>query len=197
MEVEMRAIIYAIVIAHLVSMVGCGQGAKKKTFILTPIKSEANFRSMAPDEQKNVVQQNLISLVDECRPILTHFEDDAKKGSRIAFILSMSGLVAGAVVAPALATASASANAAWIAGLAGYAGATNTAGQALMTSGMSGTYAARDRNNIVLRIRDQLDIVFSIDKSEQEKLNAITRAKAECAIYLISIPSIDVNTDDK
>ncbi|MFD2436100.1 hypothetical protein [Modicisalibacter luteus] len=107
----------------------------------------------------------------------------------LGFTISAAGLIAGAVVAPALVAANPSANAAWIAALSGFGGATNLLSDNLQSHGLSGTYDAQSRNNMIERIREHLRTVFDGSKGREAQLAAISQAKAECYLYLITVPS--------
>lgn len=199
----MKSIHSAISLALVVILTACSSTPKPEMRLnsLTPVNSKpSDFKTMNLTQKKTLVQEEINKLMLECRPVLTNFEDDTRKGSKRAFYLSMTGLIAGSVVAPALIAANAAANASSIAALSGLAGATNTASEVLKTSGLSGMYAAQDRNLIITRIRDHLENVFSGSKSPEEQLDYIALAKAECALYMITVPSytpISVSSGDQ
>jgi len=182
----------AVFLALSVLLIACSSAPTPQMAFhkLTPVdRNPSGLTAMNLTQQKMLVQEEINKLMLECRPVLTNFEDDTRNGSKLAFYISMTGLIAGSVAAPALIAANASANASSIAALSGLAGATNTASEVLKTSGLDGTYAAQDRNEIITRIRGHLQNVFSGSNSVEEKLNYIALAKAECALYMITVPS--------
>lgn len=142
------------------------------------------------DADRQAIKSDIDDLLTYCKPILSQFEDETHTQAKNAFYLSIAGMIAGAVIAPALTAAAAHANAAWIAGLSGFSGATNTASIALKTSGLSGTTAAEDRKAIIDRLRTQLAKAFDGTLTIVQRRDAIIAARVECAIYDISVPSI-------
>jgi len=139
-------------------------------------------------------QMTIVSALNEtlafCQPKLSGFEVETARRAKIAYALSMSGLIAGSVIAPALAAANAAANATWIAGLAGWAGATNFAGQALESSGLSGSASAQTRNTIIAQVVTQISTAADANKTFEERAQGILKARASCALYEIAVPSI-------
>jgi hypothetical protein len=125
-----------------------------------------------------------------CQERLSGYELQSRTQARRAFWLSMSGLIAGSVLAPGLTAASAQSNAAWISALSGWAGATNFAGQAYRTSGLSGTTIADTRNRIIDKVSSQIKIASNGDNTFDERKNALMQARAECILYQIAVPSI-------
>lgn len=91
---------------------------------------------------------------------------------------------------PALAAANPAANAAWITGVGGWAGATNFAGQSLKESGLSGSAIAQTRNDIIRRVTDQIEIASDGIKALEERRNSLMKARAACVMYEIAVPSI-------
>lgn len=142
------------------------------------------------EEDRMKLENSLSEVLTYCQPRLSGYETDAAKKSKMAFWLSMSGLVAGSVLAPALTSANAAANAPWISGLSGWAGATNFAGQSLKSSGLSGTTIAQTRNDIIRDLRVQIEIAADGAKTFDERRNALMRARAACTVYEIAVPAI-------
>ncbi|MCG9766689.1 hypothetical protein L1D53_24715 [Vibrio alginolyticus] len=102
----------------------------------------------------------------------------------------MSGLVAGSIAVPALTAASAASNAAWIAGLGGWAGATNFASQNLKESGLSGAAVASTRNEIVNKVTSQIEIAADSSQTFENRRNALMKARASCIMYEIAVPAV-------
>lgn len=161
---------------------------------LTGEESDAGVNLPLTLEQKRAaaehVQTQLDILMDECRPILSGFEEKTEIGARNAFWLSMAGLVSGSIIAPALTTASPESNAVWISALSSFGGASNIMSKQLENAGMSGTHTAQERNEIINRIREQLEVVFSNTDNPEKQLIAMARAKSECGLYTLTVPSI-------
>lgn len=155
------------------------------------VEDRARKVSAALDQpQREALQKDLDALIAYCQPTLTGLENSSRSRAKWAFAVSMAGLVAGAIVAPALVAANAQANAAWIAAFSGFGGAMNTASIALETSGLSGTAAARDRNTIIERIRTDLVVIVDPAKTLEEIRTSLLAARAECALYQITVPTI-------
>lgn len=151
--------------------------------------SSPKAKDLSPDELQ-LVSDDVDALIAYCKPILSGMENDSKRKAEHAYLLSMAGLLAGAVVAPALTAANAQANAAWIAGLAGFAGATNTASEALRLSGLSGSTDATTRNDIIKNLREKLQTMQDPESSVGQIRTAIVAARAECVLYDIAVPSV-------
>ncbi|WP_148650609.1 hypothetical protein [Lysobacter capsici] len=135
------------------------------------------------------LEAKLTEVLEFCQPRLSGFELESKKQAKRAFWLSMSGLIAGSVIGPALAAANASANSAWIAGLSGWGGATNFAAQNLQTSGLSGATIADTRNTIIRNVGEQIKIATNGERTFEERKNALLQARAECILYQIAVPA--------
>ena len=98
--------------------------------------------------------------------------------------------MAGSVAVPALTAANATSNAGWIAGLGGWSGATNFAGQSLKESGLSGAALANTRNTIIRNVKDQIEIASDGTKAFDDRRNALMKARSECVMYEIAVPTI-------
>lgn len=148
----------------------------------------ASVRATAEEEKE--IRDELNEALNYCQKRLAGYEERSAQQARWAFVLAMTGLVAGTVVAPVLLTAS-TANAVWAAGFSGWGGATNFAGQALKTSGLSGTTIAETRNEIVQNVKAQISIAINGDEEPQKRRAAVIRARAECILYEIAVPGIE------
>ena len=154
-----------------------------------PPSGARSIQDVSKENTKNL-EAGLEDVLNYCLPRLSGFESRSEHQARLAFWLSMSGLLAGAVIAPALTAAAAQANAAWIAALSGWAGATNFAGQVLRTSGLSGSTIAETRNTIIQNVKKQIAIAMDGENSFEERRAALLQARAECALYEIAVPSV-------
>jgi hypothetical protein len=103
--------------------------------------------------------------------------------------LSIAGAIAGSVLVPVL-TVHAATNAGAIAGLGGFAGATNFMSQSVASNGFSGSADANTRNQIVTAIQAKLTDAFNEQNSIGTRLDAIEAARANCEFYSIYVPSL-------
>lgn len=181
-----------------VMLAGCAGPAAKmtvdssaaKTFEIKMITDTRKTKEQLSDENQRLLESKLEEVLNFCLPRLSGYEQKSASQANKAYWLSMSGLVAGAVAVPALTAANATSNAGWIAGLGGWSGATNYAGQALKESGLSGSTIAETRNSIIRRVTDQIEIAGDGTKSFEERRNALMKARAACIMYEIAVPAI-------
>ncbi|RUO73444.1 hypothetical protein [Idiomarina ramblicola] len=164
-----------------------------KTFSVKKITDSGKSTKQLDQENQELIEAKLAEVLNFCLPRLSGYEQKSANQARMAYWLSMSGLLAGSVAVPALAAASPSANAAWVAGLGGWAGATNFAGQALKESGLSGSAIAQTRNEIIRGVTDQIEAASDGAKTFEERRNALMKARASCVMYEIAVPTIPSN----
>ncbi|HEY0823915.1 MAG TPA: hypothetical protein VGD76_09030 [Ramlibacter sp.] len=166
------------------------EGSAAKTFtVQAPSRTNKSQAEITRDEREEI-EKRLKEVLDFCQPRLSGFEKTSADDARKAYWLSMSGLIAGAVIAPALTSASAAGNAPWISALSGWGGATNFAGQALRSSGLSGSTIAETRNAIIANVRDGIKVASDGSRSFGERADALMKARSECILYEIAVPSI-------
>jgi len=161
-----------------------------QSFEINRIADVSKTALQLTEENQLLLETKLQEVLEFCQPRLSGYEVKSAKQARLAYWLSMSGLVAGSVVSPALIAASASGNAAWTAGFSGWAGATNFAGESLKSSGLSGTTIAETRNKIITSVRDQVSVAIDTTKSFEERRSALMKARSECILYEIAVPSV-------
>jgi len=161
-----------------------------QSFEINRIADVSKSALQLTEENQLLLETKLQEVLEFCQPRLSGYEVKSAKQARLAYWLSMSGLVAGSVVSPALIAASASGNAAWTAGFSGWAGATNFAGESLKSSGLSGTTIAETRNKIITSVRDQVSVAIDTTKSFEERRSALMKARSECILYEIAVPSV-------
>lgn len=186
----------ALIVAVL--LIGCAGPSTRmvvdpsaaKTFSIAKITDSTKSALQLEQENQLLLESKFVEVLNFCLPRLSGYEKKSADQARNSYWLSMSGLIAGTAAVPALTAASASANAAWIAGLGGWAGATNFAGQALKESGLSGAAVAETRNSIIRRLTAQIEIASDGTKSFDERRNALMKARAECVCYEIAVPAI-------
>lgn len=164
--------------------------ASASTFSLTKIQTAGKSAAELNEENQKQLEEKLGEVLNFCLPRLSGYEKASAEQAKTAYWLSMSGLVAGSVLAPGLVAANATSNAASISALSGWAGATNFAGQALKTSGLSGSTVAETRNGIIKNVREAIAIASDGSKTFEERRNALMRARSECIVYEIAVPSI-------
>jgi hypothetical protein len=131
-------------------------------------------------------------VISDCRAVIDTYQRGSKAGAKTAFWLQVSGLIAGAVVAPALVAASSVGNKAWIAGLSGYAGGTNLAENALGTSDLNGVSDATTSNQLATKIGS--DITVALNKTNwDDKYDALNAVVADCSLFQIGVPAAPGN----
>ncbi|AYG06673.1 hypothetical protein D7M10_06050 [Pseudomonas fluorescens] len=160
------------------------------TFSLTEIKTAGLSPTELSEQNRELLESKLNEVLEFCLPRLSGYEKTSADQARKAYWLSMSGLIAGSVLVPGLAAASASGNAPAIAGLGGWAGATNFAGQSLKTSGLSGTTIAETRNKIIQKVNDSISVASDGSKTFGERRDALMEARTACIMYEIAVPSV-------
>lgn len=164
--------------------------SKQYNLEIDAIKTKNIAVNKLTDDDLKKITKDLDALVKYCSPILSGFETDSNNKAKKAYYLSMVGLIAGAVIAPALTASNATANAGWIAGFSGLGGASGFASQALKSSGLSGTTDAKVRNDIIENLRKGLTTIVDPKKTVSEIRAALLASKAECALYKIAVPTI-------
>ena len=191
----MKNLLILVAVACLLSGCAAAQFSKvsssaSRSFEINKIVDSSKSVQQLSEANQQLLETKLQEVLDFCQPRLSGYEIESAKQARLAYWLSMSGLIAGAVVSPVLIAASASANAAWIAGFSGWAGATNFAGESLRSSGLSGTTIAETRNKIISSVRDQISVAIDTTKTFEERRNALMKARSECILYEIAVPSV-------
>lgn len=139
------------------------------------------------------LEEAMASVLAYCQPKLSGYEAIAAGQAKRAYWLSMSGLILGSVVAPALTAANAAGNAAWISAASGWGGATNFAGEALKTSGLSGTTIAQTRNKIIDGVMADIKTASDGAKTFEQRRDALMSARASCTLYQIAVPTVGSN----
>lgn len=176
------------IISTALAIVGCASPPTNIT------RSAAQPFTITKDQdtarQQIELEAKLTEVLNFCQPRLSGYEMKAEKGATNAYWLSMSGLIAGSVIAPALAAGNAAGNAAAIAAMSGWSGATNFASENLKTSGLSGSAVAQTRNNIITSVRNQIAVASDATKDFEVRRNALMIARADCVLYEIATPTI-------
>ncbi len=168
---------------------GVGEESSTSFGLVEVVDAKKGAAQLKAENQKNI-EKELKSVLSFCQPRLSGYERKTASQASKAYWLSMSGLVAGTVIAPALTSANAAANASSIAALSGWAGATNFAGQALTSSGLSGSTIAKTRNDIISEVKENIEIATDSTKTFDQRRNALLKARSACIIYEIAVPSL-------
>lgn len=161
-----------------------------KAFSIDEVSSLNKTTIQLASENNKVIEERMQEVLDFCLVRLSGFERDSAAQAKKSYWLSMSGLVAGSVIAPALSAGNAASNARAIAALSGWSGATNFAGQALRTSGLSGSTIAETRNSIIRSVRDSVAVASDSSKPFDQRRAALMKARADCILYEIAVPTI-------
>ena len=172
-----------LILSLIILFSGCATNHKMTIPELKQNKTETQFE----DQFREVLEY--------CQPRLQGYEAKSVHQARLAFYMKLSGLVAGSVFAPALIAYGATS--AWAlastAALAGWAGSSPFAGDALEQSGLSGAAVAETRNNIINKIQQSLVIAVDGSLPIKERRGALLEIQASCIAYEISVPHINWN----
>lgn len=147
------------------------------------------------DAQTASLDKKFSEVMAGCNLVISGMSAKVEAQERNSFYLSMSGLIAGAVLAPAATAADAAANKAFIAAASGWSGATNLASQTLRTTGLAGDAVATARNSIVENLNKAIndavkteDCVQDANACYDRRFAAIQRAQSACIAYAITVP---------
>jgi hypothetical protein len=149
--------------------------------------AEAADRALT-DAQQSSLNEKFGAVMIDCNRVISGLEATAVSQEKQSFWLSMSGLVAGAVIGPAATAAAAHGNRALISAASGWAGATNLASQTLRTVGLAGDAVATSRNAIVTSLNDAIKNATDTTRSYDQRFADIQRAQAACISYAITVP---------
>jgi len=153
---------------------------------------DANTIALTPEE-RGEIDAKWNEVLAFCQGTLDRLEGRTTKQAELSVFLTMSGLVAGAIVAPALTAAAAMANRAWISAFSGWAGATNLASQSVAAAGLNGVEVATRRNWIAGEVQKQSLIINDPSKGFGERTDAIRAMQASCVAAPMGIPSPQPN----
>lgn len=174
----------------ILSLAACGTIGHQPDRLVAAAAEGGEEAPVDDAEFHALFESTLNKALDFCTPILSGMETKSQAGARGAFWLSMGGLIAGAVIAPGLAAANASANAGWIGAFSGFGGAAGFAGKNYESLGLNGRGQATQRNDIVERFREHIATALDVKESNQTRLNALYGAKVECVIYKAFTPQL-------
>ncbi|NVZ75825.1 hypothetical protein HX859_13120 [Pseudomonas gingeri] len=141
-----------------------------------------------PSQTQNEIAEPVIrAAIDDanltCSEVIGSRETLAEKRSKKSLWISLGGLIAGSVVAPALTSANAAANAPWIAAFSGAGGAANMASRAVDDAGFSGAADAQTVNSISEKVKEKMVIALQENSGPKARYEAAIAAKVECLYY--------------
>ena len=174
------------ILIFLIVAAGCSgarDGMTPNRLINIPLGLE-----LSQEEQDKIIEQELNEVMKFCQEKISGYETLSKKQAFKSYLLGLSGVVAGAVVAPVMTAISAMKYAAWIAAMSGWAGSTNFLSGNLKSLGLSGSAAAETRNRIVMQVSDLTEIAIDSTKPFEERRRALIKAKSKCVLYETTVP---------
>lgn len=151
---------------------------------------KANAKKGLTDQENEDLLKQMNAVLTGCNAVVSRMQATAEGQEKGAFWLSMSGMIAGSVLAPAAIASSAAAHRVFIAAMSGWAGATNTASQTLRTAGLAGDAIATTRNSIVSAMNTAVAAATNTDKSYDERFAALEQVQAACITYSITVPGV-------
>lgn len=158
-------------------------------------KAEKDARKNLTAAQTASLDEKFTRVMSDCNAVISGMSAKVEAQEKSSFYLSMSGLIAGAVLAPAATAADAAANKAFIAAASGWSGATNLASQTLRTTGLAGDALATARNSIVTNLNKAINEATNTEGCAQDpdacydkRFAAIQSAQSACIAYAITVP---------
>jgi len=148
-------------------------------------------------DSKTKFEDQFKEVLEFCQPRLQGFEAKSTHQAKLSFYMKLSGLLAGSVFAPALIAYGSTSTIAMAttAALAGWAGASPFAGEALEASGLSGAGIAETRNGIIADIKESLKRAVDGSLPIKDRRNALLEIQASCIAYEISVPHVNWNNE--
>ncbi|MBD9573805.1 hypothetical protein M2D07_028285 [Pseudomonas sp. BGr12] len=156
---------------QLMALAAGGDASAQKERVEVEEKLDAKIQSAIEDANQT------------CSEVIGSREQLAQKRSRDTLGISLIGLAAGSVIAPALTAANAAANAPWIAAFSGVGGASAVAVRQVDSAGMSGGADITIANNISAAVKTEMAIALNESTSPRERYSAAIKAKTECLYY--------------
>tara|TARA_R110000796_G_scaffold54365_1_gene127183 strand:+ start:44207 stop:44842 length:636 start_codon:yes stop_codon:yes gene_type:complete len=185
------------------SLVGCGTGTLQKEgdfirkgelFRAAMQKTDAVQKggtaltaARLSSEEESILAERLSQAQKEaddiCSEVVGARSRLADKRAEKTLWISIGGLVAGSVIAPALTAANASGNAAWISAFSGAGGASALTARTIDNAGYSGAADARIANDISAKVKEQMAIGLNESNIYSARYAAFVQAKVECNYY--------------
>ncbi|MCD5326750.1 hypothetical protein ACFFU8_18205 [Chromobacterium piscinae] len=156
--------------------------------LMTAAELDKSATQKLTDEENKDINEKLSKVLMGCNSVISGMQQKVEDQERYSFWLSMSGLFAGAVIAPAATAANATAHRALISATSGWAGATNLAAQTLRTAGLAGDAVAATRNNIVVAMNTSLATATNSSNSYLVRFAALEQVQAACIAYSVTVP---------
>ncbi|WP_442108417.1 hypothetical protein [Pseudomonas sp. NUPR-001] len=107
---------------------------------------------------------------------------EAERRASSAWKWTLAGIISGAVVAPALTAANASANAPWIAGFSGFGGASVAAVNNANNFGIGPASSIEGLLAVGAAVRDDMRLALDVHKPFPDRTEAAARASTSCSI---------------
>lgn len=147
-------------------------------------KKEAQEKKEKVDKELNeLITKEIEESNRVCSDVIGNRERLAEKRSKDTLRISMLGLAAGAVIAPALTSANAAANAPWISAFSGLGGASSLAVRQIDGAGYSGAADINVINGIAREVKKQMNIALNTTKPGDERYAAVIAARNECLYF--------------
>lgn len=127
-----------------------------------------------------------------CSDVVGNRERLAEERSKKTLYLSLVGLAAGSIIAPALTSANAAANAPWISAFSGLGGASSLAVRQVDGAGFSGAADVTVINGIVEEVKKQMNIALNTTEPPSKRYSAAIAARNEC-LYFPRVQFVIVN----
>lgn len=148
---------------------------------------QAAEKALTEGENREI-DERLTAVLRDCNAVITRMADQVASQESNSFWLSMSGLIAGAVLAPAATAANAMAHRAFISAASGWAGATNLASQTLRTVGLAGDAVASTRNQIITNMNIGITQATNTALSLDERFAGVQKTQAACIAFAVTVP---------
>lgn len=186
---------YVVLLAAVVVISGCASDTSNLVPLIAEQKKlnqklSGGDNTAAAQEKAKVdkeLNELIIKEIEEtnrvCSDVIGNREKLAEKRSKDTLMISMLGLAAGAVIAPALTSANAAANAPWISAFSGLGGASSLAVRQIDGAGFSGAADVNVINGISREVKKQMNIALNSTKSGDERYTAVIAARNECLYF--------------
>lgn len=182
---------YAVLLLSLTALEGCSTPDVSGLGVPELLQQRRLFMSVGDRTEQAKVDEQLEAEIkaaindanQTCSDVIGSREQLAQERSRDTLTLSLIGLTAGSVIAPALTAANAAANAPWIAAFSGVGGASAVAVRQVDGAGMSGGADITIANNISTAVKAQMAIALDKTKDPADRYSAAIKAKTECLYY--------------
>ncbi|WP_131185987.1 hypothetical protein [Stutzerimonas kirkiae] len=167
-------------LAHLITV----QGQLNKVLAGSGDDAAAQKRKEVIDKELNELIAGEIEETNRvCSDVIGNRERLAEKRSKDTLRISLLGLAAGSVIAPALTSANAAANAPWISAFSGLGGVSSLAVRQIDGAGYSGAADINVINGISTEVKKQMNIALNATNSGESRYAAVIAARNECLYF--------------